>query len=77
MRLCVKTSRTICSIHASARCKPACTDDMDQSECICGNEKFPEKWAKPTCGGSTTTTPGKNHSRRKTKKIHSDYYLVQ
>ena len=26
---------------------------MDQSKCSCSDKSFPEKWAKPTCGGTS------------------------
>jgi len=53
MRVCVETSTTTCRADETAQCTSACRDNMDQNECICGNKSFPEKWAKPTCGGST------------------------
>ena len=51
MKVCVKTSSTTC--YTSAQCTSACRDNMDQSECICSDKNFPEKWAKPTCGGTS------------------------
>ena len=49
MRVCVKTPSTSCS-GMTAQCTSYCWDDMDQSKCNC-RDSFPEKWAKPTCGG--------------------------
>ena len=46
---------------------------MDQNECICGNKSFPEKWAKPTCGGSTG---GKNYSRRKKRRNYIELFQI-
>ena len=51
MRVCVKTPSTSCS-GMTAQCTSYCWDDMDQSKCNC-RDSFPEKWAKPTCGGKS------------------------
>ena len=62
MKVCVKSPLTDC--ETSAQCMSACRDNMDQSECICQDRNFPEKWAKPTCKGiwNLISTACKNHS---------------
>ena len=50
MKVCVKSPSTDC--ETSAQCMSACRDNMDQSKCICRDENFPVKWAKPTCEGN-------------------------
>ena len=50
MKVCVKSTSTGCA--TSAQCMTACRDNIDQSRCICRDDHFPEKWAKPTCEGN-------------------------
>ena len=48
-KLCVDSCDD-CKSKLSADCTSGCSDNQKQSDCKCGNKKFPKHWAPPCSG---------------------------